>query len=182
MRLNKLFFATLAIAGFVFMAANSFSFAADIAKIGVIDVPRILATSSGGKLATAELQKQGNQMKAELEKALEKFKELKKRYERETLVMSREMRDTKERELKILRMDIEAQERKYSKDFQTLNQKLTEQVRKEILTVVDKIGKKGGYLLIVEKGAVLYAPQKVDITDAVIQDYNSSFAKQKSSE
>jgi outer membrane protein len=180
MRLHKLFFTILVVVGFCCMAIESF--AADIAKIGVIDVPRILATSSGGKMANTELQKQGNRMKGSLEKALGEFNELKKRYEREALVMSREMRESKERELKILQMDIEAQERKYSKDFQVLNQKLTDRIRKEIMTVVDKIGKKGGYLLIVEKGAVMYAPKKVDITDAVIQDYNSSFAKQKSSE
>ncbi|MBI5592151.1 MAG: OmpH family outer membrane protein [Deltaproteobacteria bacterium] len=45
----------------------------------------------------------------------------------------------------------------------------------EVVEVVQDIGKKEGYTLIVEKrtGGVVYAPTSIDITDSVIQIYNA---------
>ena len=50
-----------------------------------------------------------------------------------------------------------------------------------MVELVQDIGKKEGYTLIVEKrtGGVVYAPLSIDITDAVIQIYNTQSPKSK---
>jgi Skp family chaperone for outer membrane proteins len=44
-------------------------------------------------------------------------------------------------------------------------------------SIVEELGKKEGYLLIVTSQAVLYAPSTIDITDQLIQLYNTSLAE-----
>jgi Skp family chaperone for outer membrane proteins len=43
--------------------------------------------------------------------------------------------------------------------------------------MVEEIGKKEGYLLILRSEGVMYAPDTIDITDAIIKQMNDSFAK-----
>ena len=57
--------------------------------------------SKPGKAAQADLKKQGEAVEEEFKKKEVEIRELKQRLEREAMVMSREMRDEKEREYRI---------------------------------------------------------------------------------
>ena len=98
MRLVKMFLLTVC----CFMMSFGFSaYAADVAKIGVINFQRILGASSAGKYAQAEINKRGKKMESDLKKKEAEIEVIKKRLEREALVMSKEMREEKEREIRI---------------------------------------------------------------------------------
>ena len=45
-------------------------------------------------------------------------------------------------------------------------------VQKDVFGMVETIGKKGNYTLILEKSAALYNPSGIDITDQLIKMYN----------
>jgi len=162
-----------------FWAAPSFS--ADIAKIGVIDFQKILEASSSGKAAQAEIKKKGQKMEAELKKRGAGIEESKKKLEREALVMNKEMRQEKEREIRININDLRTIQKKYMADFKTYENQLVNSIQKEVLEIVKTIGKKSGYLLIVERreGGALYYPKSIDLTDRVIKAYNAQYAKKK---
>lgn len=153
------------------------SSAADIAKIGIVDFQRIFETSDAGKAAQAEIKKQGEKIKADLKKRGKELEELKKKFKREALVMSREKRDEKEREFRIKVNDFKALERKYKMKFKELNARLVNRIRKKVLELVAEMGKKEGYLLIIEKreAGVLYSPSTIDITDKLIPLLNDRF-------
>jgi len=57
--------------------------------------------------------------------------------------------------------------------------KRVNQMQKEVFKIVNELGKKEGYLMILERkiGGVIYAPDHVDITESVINAYNKSFSK-----
>ena len=95
--------------------------------------------------------------------------------------MNREMRDEKERELRIKLGDLKALEQKFKSEFNALNQNLIARIHKEIFEIAGEIGKKEGFLLIIEKreAGVFYAPDAIDITDKMIQRFNQDFAKGK---
>lgn len=167
----------------VFIATMCFFFslgipseAADIAKIGVVDFQRIFAISNAGKTAQAEIKKQGEKMEADLKKKGAELEGLKKKFEREALVMSREMREEKEREFRIKINDFKSLERKYKAKFKDLNARLVSSLQKKLLGLVEEIGKKEGYLLIIEKqeAGVLYSPSAIDVTDKLIQKLNAT--------
>lgn len=164
-----------AIFSFCFFVVSSYG--ADVAKIGVVDLQRVLDQSSAGKIANAEIKKQGKKMEAELKKKGAEIEELRERIEREALVMSKEMRDEKERDYRIKVNDFKSLERKFKQDMQVLNRKFTKQIHQETVKLVKDIGKIEGYLLIIEKTVVLYSPNTIDITDKLIQKYNASLAQ-----
>ena len=154
-------------------------FAADVAKIGILDFQRILETSSAGKSSQAEINKQGKVMEAELKKKQSELQELKNKLEREALVMSKEMREEKQREFRITLNDFKTLEKFYKQDMARLNQTLVKRMQADVFKLVEEYGKKEGFLMIVEKleGGVVYSPKTIDVTDKLIQIYNDQFAQ-----
>jgi outer membrane protein len=153
------------------------SLAADVAKIGVIDMQRVLETSSAGKAALSEIKQQKEQMEAELQKKKEEIEELRKQLERDAMVLSREKREEKEREGRIKLNDFKTMQKRYVNELKQQEKKHLQRMQKDILTLVEQIGKKEGYLLIVNKVGVLYSPMSNDITDKLIKEYNIKFSQ-----
>ncbi|MDL1967157.1 MAG: OmpH family outer membrane protein [Deltaproteobacteria bacterium] len=167
-------------AAILFLFSLTLSYGADVAKIGVVDFQRILEVSSAGKSAQTKIKSQGEKMETDLKKKGSELEELKKRLEREVLVMSSEMREEKEREFRIKINDFKSLEKKYKEEFKILNNRLVNRIKKDVFELIEEIGKKEGYLLIVEKreAGVLYSPTTIDITDKLIPLYNDKVAQQ----
>lgn len=151
-------------------------YAAD-GKIGVIDFQKILALSGAGKAAKDQITKEGKKMEDDLKIKGDEIEELKKKLEKEAPVMSKEARDEKERDIRIKIVDAQALQKKYAGDFKNFEGKLIKEIQKDVFDIVEDMGKKDGYQLIIEKSAVMYAPESVDITDKLIQTYNSKKSK-----
>lgn len=162
---------------FTFFFATFSSYGADVAKIGVVDFQRIMENSSAGKAARAEINKQGKDMETELKKNQEDLEEIKKKIDREALVMTKEMREEKEREFRIKINDFKMLEQKFKQEINNLNRRLVKRLQDDMFDLVEEIGKKEGYLLVLERSPVLYAPNTIDITDKLIQLYNTRFAQ-----
>jgi outer membrane protein len=179
MNITKIAFVTMVFSVCLFVAA---SFGADVAKIGVVNFQTILEKSDAGKMAMAEINKHGKELEASLKKKGKEIEETKNKLEREALVMSKEMRDEKEREIRINTNDLKILQNKYTADLRQLEAKLVRNIQKEVLEIIAEIGKKEGFLVIFEKreAGVMYSPDTIDITDRVIQKYNSIFSKKSS--
>jgi outer membrane protein len=179
MNITKIAFVTMVFSVCFFVAA---SFGADVAKIGVVNFQTILEKSDAGKMAMAEINKHGKELEASLKKKGKEIEETKNKLEREALVMSKEMRDEKEREIRINTNDLKILQNKYTADLRQLEAKLVRNIQKEVLEIIAEIGKKEGFLVIFEKreAGVMYSPDTIDITDRVIQKYNSIFSKKSS--
>jgi outer membrane protein len=155
--------------------------AADVAKIGVVDLQRIVAMSSYGKSAQAEINKMGEELTLKLKKKESELGELKTKIEREALVMSPEKREETERDFRIKLGDLKADEKKFKKELADLNMKLVGRIQNDVLSIVEEIGKKEGFLLIIEKreAGVMYSPDSIDISDKITQLYNDKYAKEE---
>jgi outer membrane protein len=167
----------LAVAAIVTSGTNGLC--ADKAKIGVVEFQRLFENSDAGKEIKAQLTEKGKKMEEELQAKGAEIEEIKQRLERESLVMSKDMREEKEREFRIKINDIKTLQKKYEADLQGFQNELMGSLQKETLEIIDEIGKSGDYLLIMDKRGVLYAPANVDITDEVIKKYNAQHAKAK---
>ncbi len=164
------------VAALLLFASVTASYGADVAKIGVVDFQRIFENSTAGKEVKAELTKKGATMEASLKEKGAEIETLQERIERESLVMSKEMRQDKEREFRIKVNDIKALKKKYEDDLKEVQQRLVNRIKKDVFDIIQDVGKKEGYLMIVEKIGVLYHPSTLDITDKVIEAYNARYA------
>lgn len=151
--------------------------AADVAKIGVANLQRVLETSNQGKSAEEEIKKQKDQMELELKQKGGEIEELRKQLERESMVMSKEKREEKEREIRIKLNDFKSLQQRYRTQLQALEKKLVNALLKEVSALVEEIGKKEGYLLIINNTGVLYSPNSINITDQLIKQLNARYAK-----
>jgi outer membrane protein len=174
MRIFKLVIGVVCVA--IFFLSN-FSLAADVAKIGVINLQRVLETSNPGKSAQAEIKKQKDKMETDLKQKGAEIEEIRQRLEREAMVMSKDAREEKEREARIKLNDFKTLQKRYRTELQNLEKKLISQLQDEVTTLVNAIGKNEGYLLIISNIGILYAPNSIDITDKLIQQLNENFAK-----
>ncbi|MBW1615181.1 MAG: OmpH family outer membrane protein [Deltaproteobacteria bacterium] len=148
--------------------------AADMPKIGIVDFQKIIESSEKGKAASETLNKEAEKMRADLEKQSAELKEMKESFDKEAAVLSDEKRKEKEGKLNAKLVKFRETQKKYNDDTGKLYQELMVEIQKKIVTVIEGIGKKEGYSLIVEKvqGGVLYSAG-IDITDKVIKGYNS---------
>ena len=107
---------------------------------------------------------------------LEEFKD---RLERESLVLTEDKRQEKQREFRIKVNDLKALQQKFKKEFRGIEERLKNKITKELIEIIAEIGKNEGYLLVIElsKSGVWYYPTTLDITDQVIREYNAVFAK-----
>ena len=149
------------------------AFAADIAKIGVVDFQRVLLESAPGKAVQETIQTRGREMESDLRKKGEEIEQMTEQFNRDAMVMSRDKRDEKQREMEIRRYDFQTLQKKYQSEIRELENRMIEKLKVEIFEITEDLGQKEGYLLIIEQGAVVYSPATIDITDKVIAEYNS---------
>jgi outer membrane protein len=154
--------------------------AADGARIGLVDFQKFYNASVAGQKTREVMDRKGQSYEEELKSRAAQIEDEGKKLERESLVMSREMREEKERELRIMANDFKTLQKKRMGEFKELEQRLLKELRDEVLVIVEEIGEKGGYQLIMEVrgGGVLYAPETLDITEQVIQEHNARYAKE----
>jgi outer membrane protein len=173
---NRKFNILLMVCFFSLLWINSVN-AADVAKIGVANLQRVLETSNPGKSAQEEIKQQKDKMEQELKQKGGEIEELRKQLERDSMVMSKEKREEKEREVRIKLNDFKSLQKRYRTQLQNLEKKLVNELLKNVSNLVEEIGKKEGYLLIINNTGVMYSPGSIDITDRLIKELNAQHAK-----
>lgn len=166
-KLFLLVFISLSLVG----AANG----ADIAKIGVVDYQRILKESGAGKSVARKLRAKQDERTAALKEKQTEIVELQKIIENIGLLSDKEEREEKKTELNIKLDTFKELEIRYRQELKEINSKYSDRIKKDVNKIVIEVGRKGGYLLIVEKEDVLYSPDAVDITTKIIRQYNKEF-------
>lgn len=157
------------------------AFGADVAKIGVINFEKILNESSAGKVSQKQLKTKWEELQKKLNDEKTAVEEFSLSIERESLVLSPEKKRAKQRELQDRVNELKRMNQDFTEEFRQLQNSRINDIQKDVFDIVNEMGKKEGYLLIVERkvGGVLYTPAQVDITDEVIKAYNAKAAKKK---
>lgn len=148
---------------------------ADDARIGYVDLRKVLAESKAGQHAADEIQQLVKQREAALKKKDEEFKDLKQKYEKNKLVLSASQRQSKENELQEkfaafqqaradARREVEQKQRDYTdKALPRIRAIIRDLAREEKLTLV----------LDMNQMPVLYASGTPDLTNKVIQRFDA---------
>ena len=153
---------------------------ADGAKVGLIDFQKVLDISDAGKEAQARINKEGKQMETDLKAKGAEIEAMRKRLEQERMVSSKEALEERGRELRIRINDFKTLQKRYAKEAREIQFKEMDKIKKDVFKLVEDLGKSGGYDLIVERqeGGIVYFPDKIDLTDKLVKQYNDLHAKQ----
>ncbi|MEW6001063.1 MAG: OmpH family outer membrane protein [Nitrospirota bacterium] len=155
------------------------SFGADSIKTGVVDGLKALNESEAGKKAKSDLESMRAAKQAVIDEKGKVIEKLRSELEKQASVLSAEAKKNKEEELERLIREYQRLVQDSEAEFKKKRMELEDMISKEIFEIVDKIGKEDGYMLILDRNAVLYSDKGIDITDTVIKKYNESKAKPK---
>ena len=142
-------------------------------KIGFIDIQRAISDSNAGKRAKERFQTQVKKAEAELLKEKTELERLKADLDKKGPLMKEEERRNSEADLQ--RRFVNYQ-RTMTDQQQELRQKegaLTGDILKELEKIVNEIGKTDKFTLILERNQILYSDQGIDVTNKVIEVFNS---------
>ncbi len=148
--------------------------AADVAKIGIIDFQRVLTESTAGQTVQARIQEKGREMEKRLVTLGQEIEALSEQISRDAMVMSKEKREEKQRDLEIKKYDFQSMQKKFQMELREMENGEVKKLQDDIFGLAETIGKKEGYLLILEKSAAVYYPAAIDMTDSLIEKYNAT--------
>jgi outer membrane protein len=148
-------------------------------KIAYVDMQKALNESRAGKKALGELQKLMEERKSGLQKQKEALEKKKDELDKQGLLLNEETRKGRESEIRTLERDYSRTLSDLKEEFGRRENEFTDGIRKDLLKVIEKIGKEGGYTLVLEKqySAILYAPASIDLTETLIKRYDADGAR-----
>lgn len=148
------------------------AFASD-ARIGVIDLKKILRDSKAAKKAQDVFRKDLETKRATVAAKQKEIQTMEEQFKKDEAKMTQEARQKAAvqlakdvRELKITAGDMEEELKRMDRD-------MTQKIVSDVMKVVNDYTKKGKYTIILERSAVLDMDATADITDAIIKLYDA---------
>jgi outer membrane protein len=141
-------------------------------KIGFVDLNKALNESDKGKNATEILE---NMIKTKQSVLLEKETELKKMDEelkKQASVLSPESMKSKKDEFSKVYRNFQRMVKDIQEEVQKKEVELRQQIQRDLIEIVHKIGEEEGFHVILERGGILHAKKEIDLTDKLIKRYN----------
>jgi outer membrane protein len=142
---------------------------ADAAKIGVVDLQKIMQTSNQMKDIQQKLEKEFKPrrdklvaMEATLKADMEKFK-------RDSAVLSANQKKDTEKKIIAAQQQFERDGQQYQQELSTAHNEAMEGLYTKVRSAINKIAKDDKYDLIVQKDAAPFSAETLDVTEKVIK-------------
>lgn len=144
-------------------------------KVAVVDLQRALNETEDGRQAKARLKRLFRRRQKALDAAQEKLKKMKEDIERQKNVLSREALEARLEEYQKAFIELQTTYVEYQRELAEKEAQLTKRILERMQEILRRIGQAEGYTLIVEanEGGVVWVPSNLDLTDQVIQRYNT---------
>jgi len=149
------------------------------AKLGYVDLPKAWNLSDAGKAAKEKIQKKVKEHEGAIDARQKELKKLKDELEKQALLLSDEARGAKERDYQQKLKEFQRYTKDIQDELQQQDADFTRQILEELFKVIKGIGEKEGYTMIFEQSesSLLYADDKIDLTDKVIKAYDAQGKK-----
>jgi outer membrane protein len=143
-------------------------------RIAYVDVQKVLVRSAAGVAAREQLEREKATMQKDVDKNRTEIEKLREELEKKGLVLSADAKREKEELLQRKIRDLRRMSEDLQKELQTKEQTLTQRILQELTTLIERVGKEKGYLLILERrsAGVIYGDAEADVTEEIIRAYD----------
>ncbi len=147
-------------------------------KVGTIEVQRIVQESAVGKESLARIQKVQAAKQDDLGKRQNELRDLEKRIQEQGKSLSEEAMEKLQKDYQTKALDLKRFQDDAQREMEELQRKELGELERRVLPVIEAVSKELGYSLVFNKfqSGLLHADPGVDITDAVIQKFNTAIA------
>jgi len=152
-------------------------FAADAPfKVAFVDLQKALQSVEAGKSAKNALEKEVTAKRQSLEKKEADLRKEMEAFEKKAAILNDTARAQKQAELQKKYGELQKNAAESQMGLQKRERELTKPIIDDLRSIIEAMGKDKGYTLILERneGGVLFAQSGEDLTDAVIEKFNSS--------
>ncbi len=151
------------------------AFSAEGAKIGYVDLQKVLNLSNAGKSAKEQLSEKVKKYQEEINKKQDDLKKLKDVIEKQGAYLSEKAKTDKEKDYQQNLKEFQRMTKDAQEDLQAKDEELTRHILSDIEKVVQDYGRKNNYTIIfVRNESMIYANDKSDLTDEILKIFDSS--------
>ena len=154
-------------------ASLSAASAQERVKIGYIDIQRAISESTNGKRAKERFQAQVKKAESDLLKEKQELDRMKGDLDKKGPLMREDERRNMEADLQKRAVNYQRAAGDYQQDLRQKESELMNDILKELEGVVNEVAKAEKYTVILERSQILFADPGIDITNKVIDLYNS---------
>jgi outer membrane protein len=157
------------------------SWASAAEKTGFVDVRQVMLTSSAGKKAAEDFKKTFEKNKTAIQEREAELKKLKEDLEKQKPLLKEEVMKEKELVYQKKFRDYQLLVKDSNEELQIKDQDLSKKMIPEILKLIQVIGEKEKYSMIIDISAVplAYYAKEDDLTKRVIEEFNKTYKPKK---
>ncbi len=156
----------------VSFSVNAFAQSGEI-KIGFVDLQQVINASTKKKQAEEEYKKQVEEVTRQVDVFKQELTQLKEELEQQTEFLREEAKRQKLDEIS----EKELEYNRFRKDSETRLKRYEQRIFEELLEDIGKLvveyGKEHNYTAIFERQMMVYVTESIDLTDVIIELYNS---------
>jgi outer membrane protein len=145
-------------------------------KIAYVDLQKALNLSKAGVQAKNEIAAQVKKYEDEFKIKQESLQKMKTELEKQAVLLSDSAKAQKERDFQSNVKDLQRFQKDVKEELQQKDTDFTRGILNELFEILQKLGKDGGYGMIIEKneGAVIFADESIDLTDELIKAFDAA--------
>lgn len=150
---------------------------AQVVKVGFIDIQKVIGESAAGKRAKERFQVQVKKAEGDIQKERIDLERLKADIEKKGPLLKDEERRNLEADFQKRSVILQRTMGDYQQDLQQKEREMMGDILKDLEQIVSDVGKAEKFTMIFEKSQILYNDPSTDITNRVIETYNSRAKK-----
>ena len=139
------------------------------AKIGVVDLQKIMQASNQMKEIQQKLEKDFKPRRDKLVAMEETLKQDMEKFKRESAVMSDSQKKELEKKIVSAQQVFEREGQQYQQELSAAHNEAMEQLYSKIRKAISKVADTDKYDLVLQKDAAPFSSEKLDITNSVIK-------------
>jgi outer membrane protein len=145
-------------------------------RIGMVDIDQAISSTEEGKAAREEFARKQREAEAKLQPMIERYQQMEEDLKAKKFVLSGEALFQKQLDMVEMQNEIQARMKELEGQLKVDQRRLEAPLTNKLVEIISQIGKDQGFTLILRRGTpgVLYSREALDITDLVIEKYNSA--------
>lgn len=148
-------------------------------KVGLVNIQKIMSSTKEGKSVNKTLEKSYNAKKKQLKTQEQAIMKLQEKFKKQDAVLSDAAKMKKSQEIAQKMEAARRQAAQFEQEIRKQEAELKKPILEKLKTVIDKISQQEKVSMTFEVSAspVVYAANKVDLTDKVIKAYDKKYSK-----
>ncbi|MBE0477648.1 OmpH family outer membrane protein [Candidatus Aerophobetes bacterium] len=148
-------------------------------RMPYIDLERVFQEYEKKKDLELKLEKESEVSRDRIRQMREQLEDLRDAYERQEFLLTEEAKRARQQEIMDKVAEVESLSQKLSEEIQGKQQEYTQELLKDIMTKIEEIAKKEGYIYVFDKMALIYAAPAREITERIITELNKDYRAKK---